>query len=88
MVIAEFVTRDLRPISTADGKCFQQLHFVEPGYKMPFCPYLTAIHVHSLYSCLMEQLLETLASRIVAITTDLQTSKATEGYLTVTELIY
>ena len=42
-LIAEFVARDLRPISTVDGKGFQQLlRFVEPGYKVPSRPYLTA----------------------------------------------
>ena len=81
---AEFVARDLRPTSTVDGKGFQQLlRFVEPGYKISSRPYLTAT-CRRLYSSLKEHLLETLASRNVGITTDLWTSKATEGYPTVT----
>ena len=84
MLITKFVTRDLRPISTVNGKGFQQLlRFVEPGYKMPSRPYLT-ITCCRLCSSLKEQLLETLASCNVAITTNLWISKATEGYLTVT----
>ena len=60
-LIAEFVARGLRPISTVDGKGFQQLlRFVEPGYKIPSRPYLTATCCR-LYSSLKEQLLETLA---------------------------
>ena len=84
MLITEFVARDLRSISTVDGKGFQQLlRFVEPGYKMPSRPYLT-ITCRRLCSSLKKQLLETLASCNVAITTNLWMSKATEGYLTVT----
>ena len=46
MLLAEFVARDLRPISTVDGKGFQQLlRFVEPGYNMPSRPYLTTLRV-------------------------------------------
>ena len=33
MLIAEFVARDLRPVSIVNGKGFQQLRFTEPGYK-------------------------------------------------------
>lgn len=81
---AEFVYRDLHPISTVDGKRFRQLmSFVEPGYKPPSCPHLTTTS-RRLYTSLKEELLGVFTSPYVAVTTDMWTSRATQGYLTVT----
>ena len=82
--IAEFIARDLKPISTVDGTGFRQLmNYVEPGYQVPSCPHITATCRH-LYSGIKEELLVTLSSPHVAFTTNLWTRKSTEAYLTVT----
>jgi len=80
----EFIARDLRQISTVDGKGFQQLlSFVEPGYKPPSRLHINA-RCRRLYSSQKEELLQVLASQYAAITTDLWTSGTTESYLTIT----
>jgi len=39
-LIAEFILRDMRPISSMDGSGFQQLlQYMEPGYKPPISPF-------------------------------------------------
>ena len=86
MLVAEFVARDMRPISTVDGNGFQQLLcYMEPGYKLPSRPFLTNT-CHKLYCSLKEKLLEVMASPelYVAVTSDLWTSRAIESYITVT----
>ncbi len=83
-LIAEFVSRDLRPIAVVDGRGFQQLmNFVEPGYKVPSRPYVTKV-CHKLYDSLKEDVAKSLVDKHIAITTDLWTSRATESYITVT----
>ena len=60
--IAEFVTRDLRPISVVDGQGFTRLlNFLEPGYKVPSRPHVTSI-CHKMFDSLMEELLAKLDS--------------------------
>ena len=84
--VAEYIARDLRPISTVDGGGFQQLlHYIEPGYKVPSKPFITTT-CHRLYTSMKESLLEILSSTDVhvAITTDSWTSRAIQSYLTVT----
>lgn len=85
-LVAEFVARDMRPISSVDGSGFQQLmRYMEPGYKPPSRPFLTTT-CRRLYSSLKENVLDILSSPdvYVALTTDLWTSRAIESYLTVT----
>jgi len=49
-LIAEFVAKDMRPISSVDGSGFQQLlQCMEPGYKLPSRPFLTTT-CHRLHS--------------------------------------
>ena len=84
--VAEYIARDLCPISTVDGGGFQQLlHYVEPGYKVPSRPFITTT-CHRLYTSMKESLLQILSSKDVhvAITTDSWTSRAVQSYLTVT----
>lgn len=39
--IAEYIARDLRPISTINGRGFHQLlHYIELGYEVPSKPFL------------------------------------------------
>jgi len=85
-LIAEFVARDMRPISSVDGSGFQQLlQYMESGYKLPSRPFLTTT-CHRLYSSLKEKILEIMASPeiYVALTTDLWMSQSVESYVTIT----
>ena len=83
-LIAEFVSRDLRPISVVDGPGFTRLmNFLEPGYQVSPRPHLTKVS-HELYDSLKEKVANSLVNKNVAITTDLWTSRATESYITLT----
>ena len=83
-LVAEFVSRDLRPLSIVDGKGFQQLlGYMEPGYKVLSRPHV-ATTCRRLHTSLKEQLIETISSQEIAVTTDLWTSRAIQGYLTIT----
>ena len=53
---------------------------MEPGYKVPSRPHVTT----TCYTSLKEQLIETISSQEIAVTTDLWTSRAIQGYLTIT----
>ena len=60
--VAEYIARDLRPISTVNGGGFQQLlHYIEPEYKIPSRPFITTT-CHRLYTFMKESLLEILSS--------------------------
>jgi len=86
LIAAEFVARDMQPISSVDSSRFQQLlQYMEPGYKLPSCLFLTTTF-HRLYSSLKEKILEIMASPevYVALTTDLWTSQSVQSYLTIT----
>ena len=82
--IAEFVARDLRPISVVDGQGFTRLlNYLEPGYKVPSRPHVTSI-CHKMFDSLKEELLAKLDSPYVSLTTDIWTSRTQQAYLTVT----
>ena len=83
--IAEFVARDLRPLSIVDGAGFRQLvNYLEPGYKIPSRTHVTSI-CRKKFISLKEELLATLATvPYVAVTTDIWTSRSTQAYITVT----
>lgn len=50
--IAEYIARDLRPISSVNGRGFRQLlQYIEPGYKVPSRPFVTTT-CHRLYTSL------------------------------------
>lgn len=50
--VAEYIARNLRPISTVDGRGYQQLlQYIEPGYKVPSRPFVTTT-CHRLYTSL------------------------------------
>ena len=83
--IAEFVARNLRPLSVVDSAGFKQLvNYLEPGYKVPSHSHITSI-CRMKFDAMKEQLLATLATvQYVAVTTDIWTSRATQAYITVT----
>ena len=83
--VMEFVCRDLRPVSVVTGDGFLSLvNFREPGYRVPSATQVTKLiqrkHLNGL-KILMEKLSKV---QHVALTTDLWTSRRTEGYITVT----
>ena len=83
--IAEFMARDLRPLSVVDGDGFKQLvNYLEPGYKVPSRTHVTNT-CHKKLDSIKEKLLATLATgQYIAVTTDIWTSRATQAYITVT----
>ena len=83
--IAEFVARDLHPLSVVDSAGFKQLvNYLKPGYKVPLRSHVTSI-CRKKFDAMKEQLLATLATvQYVAVTTDIWTSRATQAYITVT----
>ena len=84
-MIAEFVARDLRPLSIVDSAGFKQLmNYIEPGYKAPSHSHVTSI-CRKKFDSMKEQLLPTIASvQYVAVTTDIWTTRTTQAYTTVT----
>ena len=84
-LIAEFVARDLRPLSVVDGVGFRQLlGYIEPGYKVPSRTHVTSI-CSKKYRSTKESLLASFNKvSNIALTSDIWTSRATQAYLTIT----
>ena len=83
--IAEFIAKDMRPLSVVDGHGFKQLiNSLGPGYKVPSRTHVTSIG-HKRCVAVKQRLLITLNTvQFLAVTTDFWTSRATQAYLTVT----
>ena len=82
--IAEYIVRDMRPISTVDGSGFHNLlRLVEPNYSVPSRTHITFV-LRKMYFSVKEQVCKEVDSQYVALTTDLWNSNATKAYLTVT----
>lgn len=83
--IVEFVCRDLRPIAVVTGAGFRSLiNFLEPAYRVPSATQVTKL-IQRKHDVGLKLLSEKLTPvRAVALTTDLWTSRRTEGYITVT----
>ena len=81
--IVEFVCRDLRPISIVTGEGFLSLmHFLEPGFVVPSATQVTKL-IRRKHEAGLKLLIEKLKPvNSVALTTDLWTSRRTEGYIT------
>ena len=82
---AEFVARDLRPLSIVCGDGFQQLlNNIEPGYQVPSHTHITTV-CWQIFHTKKEELHETLKGQTyVVLTTNIWTNRATQAYLTVT----
>ena len=83
--IVDMVALDLRPCSFVSGAGFQKLmNLAEPGYRVPSKTHITTLlgkkHVEG--RTRLKKLLSSASA--VALTTDMWTSRATEGYLTAT----
>ena len=62
--IAEFIIRDMRPISTIDGEGFQTLFkLVEPNYTVPSRTHVMGV-IHRVYNKCIAQLREEINSHI------------------------
>ena len=83
--LVDFVTMDLRLLSTVEGKGFKRLlNHIEPGYTVPSRTYITNM-CRRKYLLMKEQLLATLqAIPYVAVTSDIWTSRVTQAYITLT----
>ena len=83
-LIAEFMARDLCPLSVATGDGFRQLlNTINPGYQAPLHTYITKI-CRQIFQTIKEELCKTLEGQPhVALTTDIWTSR-TKAYLTIT----
>lgn len=83
--LAEFIVRDMRPISTVEGAGFLKfMSVIEPRYEVPSRKHLSAV-VTSMYTEAKVKVTEELdAATAVAITADFWTSVATDSYLGVT----
>jgi len=83
--VAEFIARDLRPISFVDGTGFLNLmQIAEPWYIVPCHATITA-RIQSMYAGCKEKLLAVLAAQShVSLTTDMWTSRAGDGYISLT----
>ena len=82
--IADFVVLDLRPIAVVDGCGFNKLlTCLEPGYIVPSRKFVMN-SLKQRYSVMKQKLQESLSVRILAVTTYIWTSRATEAYMTLT----
>ena len=82
--IAEMCALDFRPLSIVNGEGFQSLvHALDPNFKIPSHTCVRN-YVHKIYCETKDEILKMLKGQSVALTTDLWTSTATEGYITLT----
>ena len=84
-LIAEMVARDLRPINIVEGDGFTRiLNVLEPDYQVPSHTHIAKV-CRELYAKLKEKLRENIQScGHVALTSDIWTSSAVDGYITLT----
>ena len=83
--LAHFCAQDFRPISIVNGEGFQNfLKEMDPSYQVPSHTTIRN-YIRKSYLSAKESMIEHLSKQKgIAITTDLWTSVATEGYITVT----
>lgn len=84
--VMRMIALDVQPFSIVNDNGFRALmHKMDPRYKLPSKTYLRDVSLHKVYETLKDQLRSTLECvEYVALTTDGWTSKASEGYLTIT----
>ena len=83
--VAEFIVRDLRPVSTVDGDGFLNLMEVaEPRYVVPCCHTMDAV-IEKMY-CRTKQIVcqEMDGVSYLGMTTDMWTSRSGDGYISMT----
>ena len=75
----------MRPVSVVDGQNFLNLmHIVEPRYTVP-CRNTVMSLIDQNYRILKEQIGDQVAQQsVLPLTTDMQTSRAGDGYISLT----
>ena len=83
--VAEFIAKDLHPISVVDGVGFLNLmHLAEPRYIVPCRATMTA-RINEMYTAVKEQVAGVVAQQQhLALTSYMWTSHASEGYISLT----
>ena len=83
-MIYHFVALDLRPILVIDGVGFNKMmEYMEPGYTVSSRPQITATGPR-IYTELKETQVTELCSQNISFTVDIWSSRATQGYITLT----
>ncbi len=82
--ITKRIARNLRPISIVNGDSFKYLlSCLEPGYSVP-----SRVHIATVcwrpYETEKESLRNTITGKHIDLTTDIWTSAAVQGYMTLT----
>ena len=82
--LALFCALDLRPVSLVQGHGFRQfMRKVNPEYKVP-CNKTIIKYLNILYSEVKAELIDSISGHTAAFTTDMWTSVANRGFITVT----
>ena len=84
--IGVFIAKDMRPFSVVDNEGFRLLlNTLEPRYSIPSRPHFSRAVLPALYSETKAKVMQTLKEAdSLALTTDGWTSRATQGYITIT----
>ena len=83
--VADFISKDMRPVSTIDGQGFLNLiHVAEPRYTVPCRKTVMGIIDHR-YHALKDRVGSLVAQQsFLSLTTDMWTSRAGDGYISLT----
>ena len=83
--VADFISKDMRPVSVVDGQGFLNLmHVAEPRYTVP-CRKTVMDLIDQKYHVLKERIGNQVAQqRVLSLTTDMWTSRAGDGYISLT----
>ena len=83
--VTEFIARDLRPISSVDGTVFLALMLAAEPWYVATCRATITARITSMYETCKRRVLEIVtAQNHVALTTDMWTSRAGDGYTSLT----
>ena len=83
--VADFISKDMRPVSVVDGEGFLNLmHVAEPRYTVP-CRKTVMGLIDQKYHVLKERIGNRVAQQsVLSLTTDIWTSRAGDGYISLT----
>ena len=83
--VADFISKDMRPVSVVDGQGFLNLmHVAEPRYTVP-CRKTVMDLIDQKYHVLKERIGNQVAQQcVLSLTTDMWTSRAGDGYISLT----
>ena len=83
--VADFISKDTRPVSVVDGQGFLNLmHVAKPRYKVP-CRKTVMDLIDQKYHVLKERIGNQVAQQhVLSLTTDMWTSRAGDRYISLT----